>query len=765
MPVQSPVIELSWPVAGLVRNVGFQHQSPYSTPYCFNARPFDPLATRQRGGSRPAISKAYAEQLGGGLPFQLLGSAGYIGSDGVSRNVLVAVSDGKFYQNASNPGHWTQTAGSLNPDAPQLQGTQVGPLYYIADYRTPNVTGLDGAISGTNQLSDHSGVITDWRTLNIDLANDVVWISGLVDLESNIFPITSVAADGSYITFTGAMTDQASGATWQIGRVPKVFDPANPTAALTPLMGSFPIPAAHYNVGLVTIAAGVVTLTGGSWAAVPQASSDSMLTLTIPNVSGIGTSQYLVAVGTLGTTTLTLDDTTTDADRTNVSYTLSWTSLYYGIPPLNCPLCCTYRGRLVLAGQPGPIWYMSRVLDPNDWDYGYDPNDASRAVAGNATTAGGIPDNLTALIPHSDDYLIFGCERSMWLLTADPAYGGTITALSREIGVLGPNAWCRLPDSSLVVLSRDGLYQVAPGGQSYPQPLSRPTLPQELLQVDRLNNTVTLCYDTEARGIHISVTPLAATVTTIASTGTFTAPVTGWYSVEARGPGSGGQDNTLPLFLVAGQVITCTMGAIPVTTTVTDASGNVLLQATAGMWASPVSQVVITATGTHYFVDWVGSSFWPQVFPVAMQATAMIRYSPGPATPVITILGDLDGYARTFDLAATSDDGVAFMAEVVYGPVRIGGPGYEGVLMSLAADLDSVSTAATYRLFVGDTAQQIVAAIPSLVSVSGGTWPAGFNHRSYPHCRGGAIGILVSAGTGWAMEAIRVQTRKGGPLR
>ena len=224
--------------------------------------------------------------------------------------------------------------------------------------------------------------------------------------------------------------------------------------------------------------------------------------MTIPNVNGIGTQDYLVASQQSGTQ-LTLTDQTTDADCTNVIYTLTWTGDFYGVPPLGCPLCCTYRGRLVLAG-PGIVWYMSRVLDPTDFDFGYDPNDPSRAVGGTSTTTGGIPEPIVALIPHSDDYLIFGCERSLWLLTGDPAYGGTISALSRDIGVLGPGAWCTLPDSSVVILSRDGLYLIPAGAGSPPQPISRPLLPAELVDLDWQANVISMCYDVEGRGIHLS---------------------------------------------------------------------------------------------------------------------------------------------------------------------------------------------------------------------------------------------------------------------
>jgi hypothetical protein len=289
-------------------------------------------------------------------------------------------------------------------------------------------------------------------------------------------------------------------------------------------MGTLPIPDTNYRKGTVTSVDGVVTLTGGTWSGVPAASADNMLTLEIPNVSGIGTQHYLVASKD-SNTQLTLIDQTDNADRSGVNYTVSWAGTYYGIPPLNCPLCCTYRGRLVFAG-PGAVWYMSRILDAGDWEYGYDPNDPSRAIGGTSTQlTGGVPDQITALIPHSDQYLIFGCAESLWMLTCDAGWCGQITALSREVGVLGPNAWCSLPDGSTVFVSRDGLYKVHPGQSTYPEQISRELLPAELLNKDWTSNSISLMFDIKAQGFHLSVTPDAGTTGTHyfidTTTGTF----------------------------------------------------------------------------------------------------------------------------------------------------------------------------------------------------------------------------------------------------
>lgn len=184
-----------------------------------------------------------------------------------------------------------------------------------------------------------------------------------------------------------------------------------------------------------------------------------------------------------------------------------------GMFPFGCPLMCNYRNRLVCAG-PDHMWYMSRQDDPFDWDYGANFKDLQRAVAGTSGSTGEVGEPITALIPHTDDTLLFGCAHSIWALRGDPTYGGQIDSLSREVGPISANAWCKMADGSILFLSRDGVYQVNPGGYNYPVAISRDRLPRDLVDVDATNNVVTMAFDTQARGVHLCVTPLNGTVGT-----------------------------------------------------------------------------------------------------------------------------------------------------------------------------------------------------------------------------------------------------------
>lgn len=178
--------------------------------------------------------------------------------------------------------------------------------------------------------------------------------------------------------------------------------------------------------------------------------------------------------------------------------------------PQNCHLATLYRDRLMLAGD--FIWYASRQGALTDFDFSAADTDVQRAIAGNTADAGLIGEPLTALISHSDDYLVFGTENQLWVLRGDPAFGGQLDNLSYEVGILNAKSWCKLPDTSLLILSRHGVYRLAPGASSYPEPWSNDILPTDLVNVDS-SSYISMGYDVQHRGVHLSITPAAGTGT------------------------------------------------------------------------------------------------------------------------------------------------------------------------------------------------------------------------------------------------------------
>lgn len=176
-----------------------------------------------------------------------------------------------------------------------------------------------------------------------------------------------------------------------------------------------------------------------------------------------------------------------------------------GQTPNDCPIVCRYRDRMVLAG--GGVWYMSRAADPLDWDYGADTADPLRAVSGANAEAGQVPAPITAVAPWLDDYLVFGCRSSLWVMRGDPVYGGLIHNLSHNVGIIDRAAWCWGPSGELLFLSADGIYRLPPGAEGNPEPVSRTRLPDELRDINTDLYEVTLVYDVAEHGVHVFVTP------------------------------------------------------------------------------------------------------------------------------------------------------------------------------------------------------------------------------------------------------------------
>jgi hypothetical protein len=137
-------------------------------------------------------------------------------------------------------------------------------------------------------------------------------------------------------------------------------------------------------------------------------------------------------------------------------------NLLTGAMPEAATLVARYRGRVVYSGNPNyPYqWYMARQADP--FDFLYVVNDAQSPVAGADADAGEIGDIIQCLIPRGDDYLIFGCSNSVWLMRGDPASGGSLDELTQTTGIYGPRSWCFDDAGYLYFWGRGGIYRMPP---------------------------------------------------------------------------------------------------------------------------------------------------------------------------------------------------------------------------------------------------------------------------------------------------------------
>lgn len=216
------------------------------------------------------------------------------------------------------------------------------------------------------------------------------------------------------------------------------------------------------------------------------------------------------------TTSHTVEDTSgegnsfTPSEVVNPPHWRDWTVFQgdeekYGEMPDYAYLGCLYRGRAVLSGNPvRPYqWYMSRQNAP--YDFAYFAGDAQSAVSGGNADAGQLGDVIRALIPHQDDYLIFGCASSVWVLFGDPASGGELRELSNTTGIFGARSFCWDSQNILYFWGDGGLYRTQVPGK--PQLISHSKLPQLVKEEGASPRThrISLAYDAERNGIQIAI--------------------------------------------------------------------------------------------------------------------------------------------------------------------------------------------------------------------------------------------------------------------
>jgi len=197
-----------------------------------------------------------------------------------------------------------------------------------------------------------------------------------------------------------------------------------------------------------------------------------------------------------------------------------------GTFPTNRTIIVTWRDRLVMAGGTTQAnnFDMSRQGTPLDWDF--TQTDEGAAWSGQAGNGGQLGDVVTALVPHSDDCMLIGCQDSLWIMKGDPTSGGRIMRLSSEIGILDRGSHCYTPSGWLFFMSLDGLYAMAPGCGAAPISVSRSKIPEELLAIDRTAYTVTMAYDRRDQGVHIFVAKNSAATA-----------VHYWVSINTEGDG------------------------------------------------------------------------------------------------------------------------------------------------------------------------------------------------------------------------------------
>ena len=176
-----------------------------------------------------------------------------------------------------------------------------------------------------------------------------------------------------------------------------------------------------------------------------------------------------------------------------------------------CSIIEVYNGRVVMAGKSDDPhnWFMSAIGDPLDWNIA-ESIDMGGAVIGSSSSIGESSDPITALIPTTDDRLIIGGKNSMHILTGDPSSPATqLVSVSKEIGIVGQEAWCYGPNKSVFFMGENGLYSLQPNEFDVAQNnrVSLGKLDKTFTDIDFSTYRCNLMYDHSLYGVHIFLNP------------------------------------------------------------------------------------------------------------------------------------------------------------------------------------------------------------------------------------------------------------------
>ena len=199
----------------------------------------------------------------------------------------------------------------------------------------------------------------------------------------------------------------------------------------------------------------------------------------------------------------------------------SWTASAGTFPHVSSDyptLVARFGSRIALAGIKGAPnnWFLSVTGSATDFTAAASLSELYKSLNGDAAALGfgQLGERVTALIPFGEMGLIFGCERSIGLLTGDPAIDDTarIIMLSRSVGVPGPNAYTWGEEKDLWLCGTNGIYRITPA-DFRPDSVNRGTsatagrLDRYFQRVPWESYASCLIWDFERHGLWVFITP------------------------------------------------------------------------------------------------------------------------------------------------------------------------------------------------------------------------------------------------------------------
>lgn len=558
MPSQQ--IKIPFPLGGLSANTGYESGDIQTTRGCLNVVPDSSEESRTRGGTRPGLVKKYNGSTGRKPTFAVRVSGGdntrvyeYLVL-GTSENIYIGQSQASGDTHPiSYTGVLSALTGQLEVEGRVYEGRIVSTeseLSPTPDYftgTTKEFSAESGSVSFdsvTTELRLSDAGISDWTAETIDRVALSVRISGSAEntVANAVYGIESIEA--GYIVLSGWTYDSGSppaagpeSVTYDIiyGSEIVLYDfnvDGSNSSAVTNYRDTVIVNADDQPLsGFDTLTADSLIYNGtelrltdtsvGDWTATAVDDDVHYVELTV--VSGTATvisegtyevtsiqSGYLVLSGATPLSTATESATVSYSIKVGVRQinpntpSIGVLSPAGGFVPMNADDVVSYRDRLVWAKN--RTWYMSRQGNAGDYNYGADPEDPSRAIAGVSSGPGEPADPIIAMAPAGYDYLVFFSESAVWVMRGDPGYGGQLYQASSVAGCVSRDAWCYGDSTELYFLGKDGLYMMEPNAGAI-RGLSQSKLPRKLRGIDRDNFDVSLAYDPEDNGVVAFIVP------------------------------------------------------------------------------------------------------------------------------------------------------------------------------------------------------------------------------------------------------------------
>lgn len=552
--METKELMLPFPLGGYDANWAYSAQPPNTTPSCLNVRGYSTDAERARGGSRPGVRRAYNQQVGGTVtPIQWLGWLNWGFGDIVSYDDDLAYADGAL----SGQANWSAAAANLNVkngyvhlSGGSLPYTDVssGEFQSFGGDTWDDFT-LDAALrwkygttgNVTFWVSSSSGNATDGARVKVAYTSNWIESPGLgfssvltITLESGSNSRTYSHTMGVFMTRVGGalrvVADSQSVRVFWNGR--EVASVARDTGTCSkagfkmsmskpsgsPLVDSmmdFRLLSWHLTAITQPITTGrkLVAIAGRDlWAE----SSEGTLASVASDVLSATPTLYSAAHcnGNLFIVDGEAPKWFNPMASGGAGSVAAWTARKGKIEN-TCRIVVNWRNRLVMAGtthDPQNL-FMSRQDDP--WNFDYNRGDSKSAITGNLSDSGCIGDPIRAMCPLSDDVLVIGCTRSIWVLHGDPMAGGRVICRSDRTGILCQNAWTTDPAGNLYFLDEEGLYVMSALGA--PKNLTCTRIPglsgHKPVQPGYAGaggeTYATLAYDADRHGVLIFLAPYA----------------------------------------------------------------------------------------------------------------------------------------------------------------------------------------------------------------------------------------------------------------